>query len=115
MLSRYCHVSAQMGCAVHTRICQELQPQEGLAWITALRALAIRALMQDQALQLSSFDQPDMATINSLEYPNERLVVCKNPLLAEEPTRKREDLLQATEQELPVHRSNTTGRLGCHR
>ena len=88
------------GMLTAARIREELQPQEGLAWITALRAPAIRALVQQQALQLSLFDQRDMATITSPEYPNERLVVCKNPLLAEERTRKREDLLQATEKEL---------------
>jgi transposase len=88
------------GMLTAARIREELQPQQGLAWITALRAPAIRALVQEQALQLSLFDQRDMATITSPEYPNERLVVCKNPLLAEERARKREALLQATEKEL---------------
>ena len=74
------------GMLTAARIREELQPQEGLAWITALRAPAIRALVQQQALQLSLFDQRDMATITIPEYPNERLVVCKNPLLAEERT-----------------------------
>jgi hypothetical protein len=69
----------------------------GLDWITALRAPQIRALLDTGAFQLSLFDQRDLAEITAPEFPGERLVVCKNPLLAEERARKREDLLQATE------------------
>jgi hypothetical protein len=72
----------------------------GLDWITALRAPAIRALVEAGALQMSLFDQRDMAAITSPDYPGERLIVCRNPDLASERTRKREDLLIATEADL---------------
>jgi hypothetical protein len=73
----------------------------GLDWITALRAPAIQALAAaDGPLQLSLFDDRDMAEISSPDYPAERLVVCKNPWLAEERARKRGALLAATEQAL---------------
>ena len=67
-------------------------------WITALRAPAIKKLMADNGpLQLSLFDQQDLAEITSPDYPGERLVCCRNPFLAAERARKREDLLAATE------------------
>jgi hypothetical protein len=67
-------------------------------WITALRAPAIRKLMADDGpLQLSLFDQQDLAEITSGDFPGERLIACRNPVLAAERARKREDLLQATE------------------
>jgi hypothetical protein len=67
-------------------------------WITALRAPAIRKLMaEDGPLQLSLFDQQDLAEITSPDFPGERLVACRNPVLAAERARKREDLLAATE------------------
>jgi Transposase DDE domain len=67
-------------------------------WITALRAPAIKKLMADDGpLQLSLFDQQDLAEITSPDFPGERLIACRNPVLAEERARKREDLLQATE------------------
>jgi transposase len=72
----------------------------GLNFITALRAPAIRSLAEAGTLQLSLFDQRDLAEITSPDYPNERLIVCRNPLLAEERARKRADLLAATEKEL---------------
>jgi hypothetical protein len=78
------------------RIRDELAPA-GLDWITALRAPQIRALLDTAAFQLSLFDQRDLAEITAPEFPGERLVVCKNPLLAEERARKRGDLLRATE------------------
>jgi hypothetical protein len=84
------------GMITSARIRDELKPA-GLDWITALRAPQIRALLDTGAFQLSLFDQRDLAEITSPEFPGERLVVCKNPLLAEERARKREDLLQATE------------------
>ncbi len=71
-------------------------------WITALRAPAIRTLVEAGALQMSLFDQRDMAAITSPDYPGERLIVCRNPDLARERTRKREDLLAATEADLAV-------------
>jgi hypothetical protein len=72
----------------------------GLDWITSLRAPAIKDLLNSGALQLTLFDQRDMASITSPDFPGERLVVCRNPDLAAERTRKREDLLVATEKDL---------------
>jgi len=67
-------------------------------WITALRAPAIKKLMaEDGPLQLSLFDQQDLAEITSDDFPGERLVACRNPVLAADRARKREDLLAATE------------------
>jgi Transposase DDE domain len=69
----------------------------GLSWITCLRAPAIRKLAEGGGpLQLSLFDQQDLAEITSPDYPGERLIACRNPLLAAERARKREDLLTAT-------------------
>ena len=84
------------GMITSARIRDELKPAR-LDWITALRAPQIRALLDTGAFQLSLFDERDLAEITAPEFPGERLVVCKNPLLAAERTRKREDLLQATE------------------
>jgi hypothetical protein len=72
----------------------------GLGWISALRSRAIRNLVEGGQLQMSLFDQTDLAEIASDEYPRERLIACFNPLLAEERKRKREELLVATEKEL---------------
>ena len=88
------------GLLTSARIDETLRPA-GLDWITALRAPAIKALAAEGGpLQPSLFDDRDRAEIDSPDYPGERLVVCKNPLLAEERTRKRAELLAATEQEL---------------
>jgi hypothetical protein len=91
------------GMITSAGIRDELKPA-GLDWITALRAPQIRALLDTGAFQLSLFKpapaqagERDLAEITAPEFPGERLVVCKNPLLAEERARKREDLLQATE------------------
>ncbi len=73
---------------------------EGLDWITALRAPAIRALVEAESLQLSLFDQRDLAEITSPDYPGERLIACRNPLLAEERFQKREEMLRSTEKRL---------------
>src|SRR5207245_776168 len=88
------------GVLTSARIEQTLRPT-GLDWITALRAPAIKQLAAAGGpLQPSLFDDRDMAEITSPDYPGERLVVCKNPLLAEERARKRAELLAATEKEL---------------
>jgi hypothetical protein len=74
------------------------QQPDPYGWITALRAPAIKKLMADDGpLQLSLFDQQDLAEITSEDFPGERLVACRNPVLAAERARKREDLLAATE------------------
>lgn len=88
------------GMITQARIDEELRGEEGLGWITALTAIQIRKLLETQAFQLSLFDEEDLAEIESPDYPGERLVACRNPLLADERSRKREDLLQATEKEL---------------
>src|SRR3990170_1649038 len=88
------------GMITDARIREDLSPAEGLDWITALRAPAIAALVEGGALQLSLFDERDLAEIRDPSYPGERLVVCKNPLLAQERGRKRRELLAATEREL---------------
>lgn len=78
----------------------KLRQYPGLGWISALRGPAIRELVAGGWLQLSLFDERNLAEISSLEYPGERLIACFNPLLSEERRRKREDLLRATEKEL---------------
>ena len=83
------------------------------AWITALRAPAIRKLAADDGpLQLSLFDEQDLAEITSDDFPGERLIACRNPALAAERARKREDLLAATEKLLaPLIARAAAGRL----
>jgi DDE family transposase len=88
------------GLLTSARIEQTLRPA-GLNWITAMRAPAIKQLAAAGGpLQPSLFDDRDMAEITSPDYPGERLVVCKNPLLAEDRARKRAELVAATEKEL---------------
>ena len=88
------------GMITDARIREDLSKVEGLDWVTALRAPAIAALVEGGLLQLSLFDKKDLAEISDPEHPGERLVVCKNPLLAEQRARKRRELLEATEREL---------------
>ena len=89
------------------------QRPDAYGWITALRAPAIKKLMAgDGPLQLSLFDEQDLAEITSPAFPGERLVACRNPVLAAERARKREDLLAATEKLLaPVIARVRAGRL----
>src|SRR5215471_3817474 len=88
------------GMITKARIEADILPA-GLDFITALRAPAIKALAEDGGpLQLSLFDERDLAEIESPDYPGERLVACRNPALAEERARKRAELLDATEQDL---------------
>jgi len=99
------------GMLTAARIREELVGVEGVQWITALRAPAIAALVQGGALQLSLFDQRDLVEITHPDYPGERLIVCKNPLLAAERTRKRQELLAATERDLaPIAAATQRGR-----
>jgi transposase len=88
------------GMITSARIAEDLKKEPGLEWITALRGPAIRKLVETGTLNVSLFDERDLAEISSPDYPRERLIVCRNPLLAQERKRKREDLLQATEKEL---------------
>jgi hypothetical protein len=85
---------------------------EGLGWISSLRAPAIRKLAEAGTLQLGLFDERGLAEITDPAYPGERLVVCRNPLLAEERARKRTELLAATEAKLtPIVARVEAGRL----
>ena len=95
------------GMITEARLREDVKPIEGLEWITALRAPAIDKLMKEEAIQLSFFDEKDLAEITHPDYPGERLIVCRNPLLAAERGRKREELLQATERELEKIRKAT--------
>jgi transposase len=89
------------GMITEARITEDIK-SAGLDWISALRGPAIKDLMSRGALQLTLFDTRDMASITAPDYPGERLVVCRNPALAAERTRKREDLLTATEKHLAI-------------
>jgi transposase len=93
-------VVGDRGMLTQARIEQELRPVPGLEWITALRSGQIQKLVSDGALQLSLFDQTDLAEIAHPDFPGERLVVCRNPLLAQERARKREDIMLAAEKKL---------------
>jgi transposase len=87
------------GMITQARITEDIK-SAGLDWISSLRAPAIKELLASGALQLTLFDQRDLASITSPDFPGERLVVCRNPDLAAERTRKREELLAATEKDL---------------
>ncbi len=79
----------------------ELRGMDGMSWITALRAPQVAALATDGGpLQMSLFDEQNFAEITHPDYPGERLACCRNPLLAEERARKREELLDATGRDL---------------
>ncbi len=84
------------GMLTEARIREDVKPA-GLDWISALRGPAVRSLVESGAVQLSLFDETDLVEIRSDTYPGERLMVCRNPLLAEARARKRDELLQATE------------------
>jgi transposase len=93
-------VVGDRGMITQARLREDLEPA-GLDWITALRAPQIRALIDAGPLQLDLFDdQTDLAEITASDYPGERLVVCRNPVLAKERARKRSELLAATERAL---------------
>ena len=88
-----------------------LRPLEGMNWITSLRAPAVRALAEAGVLQLSLFDETNLAEIAHPDFPGERLVACRNPALAAERTRKRDELLAATEADLAkIHTAVTRQR-----
>ena len=87
------------GMLTSARITEELRPAH-LDWLSALRADQIKALVAAEALQLSLFDEQNLVAITHPDYPGERLIGCRNPALAAERTRKRGELLAATETEL---------------
>jgi len=88
------------GMITGKQIDESLRDVEGLDWITALRADSIQKLASQGLIQQSLFDQRDLVEISSPDYPDERLVVCRNPLLADNRARKRQELLTATEKKL---------------
>jgi hypothetical protein len=91
---------------------ETLAAADGVGWITALKAPQVRRLVTEGALQLSLFDEQNLGEIASADYPGERLVVCRNPLVAAERARKREDLLAATEAVLaPIKQRVDAGTL----
>jgi hypothetical protein len=97
------------GMITQARVTEDIK-SAGLDWITAPRAPAIKALLASGALQLSLLDQCNIASITAPGFPNERLVVCRNPDLAAERAREREDLLAATERDLVRIQAAVAGR-----
>ncbi len=92
-------VVGDRGMLTEARITEDLKPR-ALDWITSLRAPTIRKLWREGPLQLSLFDHQNLAEITSPDFPGERLVACKNPLLARDRARKRGELLAVTEEKL---------------
>ena len=88
------------GMLTEARIREEFKGKDGLDWVSALKAPAIRKLIENKTIQPSLFDEVDLAEVSSPDFPGERLMVCRNPLLLEERRRKRNKLLQETEKEL---------------
>jgi transposase len=88
------------GMITSARIREDLPASHGIQWISALRATQIQKLATGGQLQLSLFDETDLVEIAHPDFPGERLIVCFNPLLAEERARKRPELLAATEKQL---------------
>ena len=92
-------VVGDRGLLTSARITEEIEPL-GFGWITALKYATVRSLLVKRGFQFSLFDERGIAEITSDEYPGERLIVCRNPLMADRRGRKREELLSATEAEL---------------
>ena len=92
-------LAGDRGMLTQTQI-EQLREHPGLGWISCLRSGAIRQLIDDGHLPRSLFDEMNLAEIRAPEFPGERLVACYNPLLAEERTRRRQELLAATEKDL---------------
>ena len=88
------------GMLTGARIREDLKGVDGLRWITTLRAPTIRKLIANGEVAQSMFDERDLAEISSPDFPGERLIVCRNPVLADQRRRKRQELLVATEDKL---------------
>jgi len=88
------------GMITEARIREDLKEEKDLDWVTALRAPAIKELAESKRITPELYDDWGLTEVNCEEYPGERLIVCKNPLLAVERARKRKDLLGATEKNL---------------
>jgi len=82
---------------ISSKAIEELRETEGIAWITALKSVSIRVLIEQGQLQLGLFDDRNLIELISPDYPGERLVACRNPELARLRAHKREALLCATE------------------
>lgn len=90
----------------------ELREHDGIGWVTALKSASIRALVEQDALQMDLFDERNLFELTHPDYPGERLIACRNPDLARLRAHKRESLLQATERDLDkVRASVSAGRL----
>ncbi|MEJ8815286.1 IS1634 family transposase [Variovorax ureilyticus] len=85
---------------ISSKAIEELRETEGVGWISALKSVSIRALLEQGHLQLGLFDERNLLELSSPDYPGERLVACRNPELARLRTHKREELLAATEANL---------------
>jgi len=85
---------------ISNKAIDEMRETEGIGWITALKSVSIRALIEQGHLQLGLFDERNLLELSSPDYPGERLVACRNPELAKLRTHKRQELLAATEQNL---------------
>ena len=88
------------GMLTTARIDEELRPVEGLDWVSSLRAPQVRKLVDSGVLQTSLFDQSALAEIAHPDFPGERLIACRNPLLAAERKRKRAEMLDYAESKL---------------
>ena len=88
------------GMLTGARIREDLEGVAGLRWITTLRAPTIRKLIKAGKVAQTMFDERDLAEISSPDFPGERLIVCRNPVLADQRRRKRQELLAATEKKL---------------
>ncbi len=96
------------GTITNVNILNELKAKEGAYWITALTKSQIRKLAEVEQIQLGLFDEQDVIEIESDDYPGERLIACRNPLIAEKNAQVREELLLATEKELDKIKTATT-------
>src|SRR3990167_8013535 len=85
---------------ISNKAIDEMRENEGVAWITALKSVSIRALVEQGQLQLDLFDECNLLELSSPDYPGERLVACRNPELAKLRTHKRDEMLAATERNL---------------
>jgi transposase len=97
---------------ISSKAIKELRETDGVGWITALKSVSIRALIDQGHLQLGLFDEVNLVELSSPEYPGERLVACRNPELARLRAHKRQELLAATERNLDkIKASVDAGRL----
>lgn len=88
------------GMITETRIREEIAVTEGIEWITSVRRVQIKELLKQEEIQLSLFDEKNIVEIEAEEYKGERLIVCRNPILAEERRKERKSLIDVAEKEL---------------